>query len=339
MKKYLFPQEGQFYKANLHAHTTCSDGHLSPEEAKRAYQNKGYSVFAFTDHDVFLAHDELKDDGFLPLHGYEVEILPEGPQPFGLKKTCHLCFIALDADNLTPVCLNRTKYYLGNGAQYKDQMQWDDQPDYVRQYTPECINDMIQRARRAGFYVTYNHPAWSTEDYRDYSRYEGMNALEIYNGGCISEGYDDRNGRVYDDMLRQNKRVAVTASDDNHNEYLFGDPHCDSFIAWTMIKAEKLDYPSVAKALLNGDYYASMGPEIRSLYVEDGLIKVECSEARRINFISGVRHNYAEIDPEGKLTFAQFAFRDTDQYVRVVVTDKNGYTAESRAYFIDELTE
>ena len=31
MKKYLLPPGGQFYKANLHCHTTCSDGNLSPE--------------------------------------------------------------------------------------------------------------------------------------------------------------------------------------------------------------------------------------------------------------------------------------------------------------------
>ena len=32
MKKYLLPENGQFYKANLHCHSTVSDGHLTPEE-------------------------------------------------------------------------------------------------------------------------------------------------------------------------------------------------------------------------------------------------------------------------------------------------------------------
>ena len=34
MKKYLLPKDGTFYKANLHCHTTLSDGHLTPEEIK-----------------------------------------------------------------------------------------------------------------------------------------------------------------------------------------------------------------------------------------------------------------------------------------------------------------
>ena len=34
MIKYLLPKEGNFYKANLHCHTTCSDGELTPLEMK-----------------------------------------------------------------------------------------------------------------------------------------------------------------------------------------------------------------------------------------------------------------------------------------------------------------
>ena len=32
MKKYLLPENSNFYKANLHCHTTISDGRLTPEE-------------------------------------------------------------------------------------------------------------------------------------------------------------------------------------------------------------------------------------------------------------------------------------------------------------------
>ena len=55
----------------MHCHTTVSDGSMSPEETKKAYMEQGYSIIAFTDHDVFLAHDYLNDDKFLALHGFE----------------------------------------------------------------------------------------------------------------------------------------------------------------------------------------------------------------------------------------------------------------------------
>ena len=56
MRKYLLPNEGQFYKANLHCHTTVSDGKLQPEIVKKVYKANGYSVVAFTDHDLMLPH-------------------------------------------------------------------------------------------------------------------------------------------------------------------------------------------------------------------------------------------------------------------------------------------
>ena len=69
MKKYLIPQNGRFYKANLHTHSTVSDGHLTPEEIKRVYMENGYSIVAFTDHEILLPHNELTDENFLAVTG------------------------------------------------------------------------------------------------------------------------------------------------------------------------------------------------------------------------------------------------------------------------------
>ena len=44
MKKYLLPEKGNYYKANLHCHTNLSDGILSPEEVKELYLSLGYSM-------------------------------------------------------------------------------------------------------------------------------------------------------------------------------------------------------------------------------------------------------------------------------------------------------
>ena len=38
------------YKANLHSHSTLSDGCLTPEEMAAAYREQGYSILAITDH-------------------------------------------------------------------------------------------------------------------------------------------------------------------------------------------------------------------------------------------------------------------------------------------------
>ena len=72
MKKYLLPNEGTFFKANLHSHSTFSDGALTPAEMKAVYQAQGYSIVAYTDHDLMFHHRELNDNSFLALSGFEI---------------------------------------------------------------------------------------------------------------------------------------------------------------------------------------------------------------------------------------------------------------------------
>ncbi len=338
MIKYLLPKDGTFYKANLHSHSVISDGADTPEHLKEEYKKMGYSIYAYTDHDVFIPHNDLTDDAFLALNGYEVEINEPGDDPdYNTHRVCHMCFISLDRDKTEQVCLHRQWYMFANIPKNIGRMNWGDAPDYVREYTPECINDMIRRAKEAGFFVTYNHPAWSLEYYPQYMGYEGFDALEIYNGGCIYSGFNDRNGHVYDEMLNGGKRPFVTGSDDNHPVPRPGDPSCECGSAWTMIKAKKLDYPSVADALKKGHFYASMGPEIKELTYENGIITVECSPARTIELRTDVRACQSVRPALTPSTHGEFRLYPAAKYFRIVVTDERGLTAETHAYFTDEL--
>ena len=103
MKKFLLPEKGNFYKANLHCHTNISDGKLSPEEIKAHYMKNGYSIVAITDHDVMVPHPELREEGFLPLNGYEVQLDKWESEDNADTKTCHICLIALTEDTDYPV--------------------------------------------------------------------------------------------------------------------------------------------------------------------------------------------------------------------------------------------
>ena len=331
MRKYILPPTGGAYKANLHCHSTISDGRCTVEELKTRYMQKGYSIIAYTDHDVLVDHRDLCDDKFLALNGYEMEI--NGPA----GKTCHMCLIAKDQDNLTQVCYNKDKYIWGNAKAFIPGLKFY-QDDYERKYTHEGICDMMQKGRDAGFFVTYNHPAWSLEDYTDYSGYEGMNAMEIWNTGCVYAGYDDYNPQVYDVLLRQGKRIFCIAADDNHNGRGFDSPHCDSFGGWIVVRCENLDYKCVTDALEAGSFYASMGPEIYDLYVEDGYVYVTTSPAHAINYMTGVRHTACERAPYGEtVNKARFAIKEGDRYFRIDVIDDYGRHANTNAVWLDTL--
>ena len=335
MKKYLLPKDGQFYKANLHCHTTVSDGHFSPKQVKEAYVSRGYSVIAFTDHDVMIPHSELADEHFLPLNGYEMEVARNRQG----TSTCHMCLIALDPDNLTQVCFHREKYIgIGNAAQYRDRVKFDETlPDYEREYTPEKISEMMQMGRDGGFFVTYNHPNWSIEGPEQYLNYHGMHAMEIHNTDCLSIGYPDYNEKEYDQMLRGGERIFCIATDDNHNKYPLNSRRSDSFGGWTMIKAEKLDYKAITDALVAGHFYASEGPEIYDLWLEHGKIHITCSDADRIILSGSKRKAQIAYAEDGKpLNEAVFEVDREQQYLRVTVMDADGRHANTNAYFADE---
>lgn len=340
MRKYLLPENGNFYKANLHCHSTISDGRLTPEQIKHYYTNKGYSVVAYTDHDVMIPHHDLTDDHFLALTGYEMEVGEGFQSDFKHEKTCHMCFIALDKEKEQQVCYHRSKYLFANALNYVSQLKYDqNEPDYERSYTPECITDMMKKGRENRFFVTYNHPTWSLENYANYINYHGMHAMEICNFGCICMGHNDNNERVYDDMLRAGEKIYCIATDDNHNiEPDMESRRCDSFGGFTMIKADNLEYQTITDALVNGHFYASQKPEIHSLYFEDGMIHIKCSPADRIFMSSGTRHAKVIYDEtDNGITESVFKCYADDGYVRITVVDKAGYYAATNAYFCDEL--
>lgn len=332
MKKYLLPKNGEFYKANLHCHSTVSDGKWSPEEIKKNYMEQGYSIVAYTDHDVLIPHPELNDRNFLALNGCEFEIDEQGM--WGKNwKNCHFCAVSLEPDNVTQPCWHREKYQFSNALNYRDMVKFDhSEADWEREYSSEGISKMMQNCAEKGFFVTYNHPTWSMEGYQDYMGYNGMHAMEICNYGCVEAGYDEHNSKEYDEMLRGGKRIYCIATDDNHNG------RADSFGGFTMIKAEKLEYKAVTDALVAGNFYASEGPLINELWYEDGKVNITFQPAQECFITKGVRGAGIVVAEEGGfVTEATFDVADDDIYFRITVVDKDGKRAYTNAYFLDDI--
>lgn len=328
MKKYLLPKEGRFYKANLHCHSTWSDGNMTPQDIKDEYAAHGYSVVAFTDHDLMIPHEELSDDKFLALTGFEIEAYV-GEKYDPMYKCAHLCFVALDPENKKQPFSYTNKYE----DLHKAHLCYDEStPRVSREYTPECINHMIKLGREAGFFITYNHPAWSRETAREICRYKGMHAMEIFNYGCWKAGYPEYNASIFDALLQDGRKIYAIAADDNHRR---GGDTCGG---WTMIKAENFDYHSITKALEDGNFYASFGPEIKELWFEDGKLHVTCSDAVRITCNHQYRRGLAVYAPKGE-TINEAVFEIPEEYgfVRVTVVDAQGRCADSNAYYTKDL--
>ena len=103
-----------------------------------------------------------------------------------------LVLIALRDDIRYQVCYTDSYVHHGGARSHiPESMINPDEPDFERRYGAECANAMIKAGRDAGYFVTYNHPSWSQENWSHYMKLEGLSAMEIVNFGCLNEGYDD----------------------------------------------------------------------------------------------------------------------------------------------------
>lgn len=312
----LLPRTGQFYKANLHCHTVLSDGRWSKEQVKAEYQKRGYSIVAFTDHRHYGWHPELMDEAFIPIAAYEADLNEtQHPQEdFQRVRTYHLNFY-----DTNPMARG------GFTAQQPPQRYGDF----------NALNAFIDKMNADGFLCCYNHPYWSLQCTTDYRDLRGCFAMEIYNHGCELDGLYGYAPQSYDEMLRAGTRLFCLATDDNHNTYPPGDARCDAFGGWTMLKLPKLGYAQVMDALRQGDFYASTGPSLHELYMQDDALHVACSPVEKIYVITQGRRCLMQLAPPGEtISQAVFPLRGDEGYLRVDCRDAMGRHAYSNAYFL-----
>ncbi len=146
-----------------------------------------------------------------------------------------------------------------------------------------------------------------------------------------------------DDLNKQGeRRVFPIAADDAHCI----EACCQGFV---MIKAEELTYSKLFEALEKGDFYASSGPIINELYLENGILNVKTDAADSVFVSTPHMFHWNDAAKNGEIkTHWNFNINNyldkaaefynvytTDAYIRVSVRkgDKFAYT---KTYFLDE---
>ncbi|MBQ7880001.1 MAG: CehA/McbA family metallohydrolase [Clostridia bacterium] len=331
--KFLIDEKKTQFKANLHCHTNLSDGNWTPQQVKEEYKKRGYSVVAITDHERLVAHNDLTDDEILFLTAYEAYIRNF---PFDAMTDAQS---HINLYSKTPE--NKMLYFTPNHTKYIPKDDWADlEYHYLvenREFSVEFLRKMIDDAHRNGFLVCHNHPTWSFEDERYADAYEACFAMEIYNHSSYMGGHNEHNAHFYDYQLNRGRRMALIAADDNHNARSTEDPRCDSFGGVTYILAEKLNYESIITALEKKDFYASCGPQIFSLTVDNGVFNVKTSPVSRICFVTNAHKRGVTVAAKNEtVTQSEFTPNEKVKWVYVEITDEVGNKAYSRAFFQDE---
>lgn len=312
MKKKGLCTEGNWYKGNLHLHSTNSDGVRTPEEVKEVYKNNGYHFIAFTEHEHYTYNKEFDEENFIIIPGTE-----------------------LACDKIDPLriyhILGIGQYAAGNKASEKNGF-------YHHQLFPKepwkdisTVQSMINKINEGGNLAVFNHPNWSRMELSDFINLEGFFAMEIYNYGCDVENHTGLSIDYWDSLLRRGKRVWGIATDDAHfriKDYCGG---------WVKVNAKELTIKAITEALKKGNFYSSNGPEIYEFKVEDGMVSVNCSDVREIHFVTYETHGYSMIAKEGEsLVHGEFNLSGEEKYVRIEVIDHRGKTAWSNPVFLNE---
>lgn len=277
-----FQAEGVWLKANLHTHTTNSDGDTDPPDRVAQYAEAGYDVLALTDHRVVTAVEPLQRDDITLIRGLEAHpVCPDGP-------TYHLVCLDVPAD---------FEYDEGLPA-----------------------NQLVQSVRAAGGEVVVAHPYWCGHSLQHILTLENVLGLEVYNSTCGKIGKAD-SSMFWDYMLAAGRMLPGFAVDDVHRGR-------DIFMGWTMIRAASRRLEDVMSALRRGLTYASCGPEILDMRLDDGTIEVTCSPVREIHFMCRGSCGFSLYADGGEeLTNASFTLPNGAGYVRIQCVDAHGRRA------------
>ncbi len=328
MKHDLLPKDGAFYKTALHVHTTVSDGDLTPKEAKADYMALGYSAVAFTDHDILIPHNDLTDDSFVALNGYEITVKEDGPEVHtgDYMHVHHICLIAEKPESTAAVMFDPRYVRVGNAKSYLPFAAYIGKT-VEHEYSPAYITRLAATAKAHGFLAHYNHPRWSFQNESTLAPIEGLCGIEVSSGDAWM---GDSDTAIYAGLLRTGKRLYPLATDDMHTYAQLGR-------RFQMIKAPALTYEDLTAALARGDSYASEGPEIDELWAENGRLYIHTTSARSIALLTDSRAlSVAEEEGGIPLTSATLRIPKGAKYIRVEVTDATGRRAYTRAYLPEE---
>jgi hypothetical protein len=295
-----FEAGGDWFKGNIHTHTTNSDGQMISKQVVNNYEKAGYDFLSITDHGVLTDTKELSKPGFLLIPGEEI-----CAGSSGRGRLFHI--VGLNIQEEVPA------------------------KGFDRVEDPQRIIDLI---RKQGGTAILAHPYWSDLNSNDLSRFKGYIGVEVYNTSCdltIGRGHSNVH---WDDLLSGGCRLLGFAVDDAHclDKPLLPLDLCK---AWIYVKARSLTVESIMEGIRRGRFYSSNGPEIRGIEIEGGEIRVSSSPVRSIAFVSSGGHGENNTVDGGSLEEAVYAVRGSEAYVRIEITDRSGRKAWSNPIYVE----
>jgi hypothetical protein len=175
-----FDGEGIWLRCALHAHTTNSDGELSPDLLVHHYEWAGYDVLAITDHWVRTV--ERSTRGLLVVPSVELNATVGGPE-----EDAHVLAFGVTADPEVP----------------------DDG------FAP--LQEVVDWIAANGGVPYLAHTYWSGLRTTQWEECERLVGIEVWNAGCELEIGRGDSTVHWDEALERGRLLWALATDDSHH--------------------------------------------------------------------------------------------------------------------------
>ena len=231
----------QWYKGNIHTHTTESDGDLEPEKVVSWYRRHGYDFLVLSDHN----HLTLLD--------------------YGSKKRRFKRPLMIPGEEISANIQNGTIPIHINGIGISRVVEPIDTGQIV-----STIQANVDAIHQAGGISSINHPNYKWAfDHTHLNKVKGLDLLEIFNGHPATNVYGGPGkysyDQIWDGILSEGSVVFGVATDDAHNYHDFVPGKSNPGRGWVVVRAVEFTQEAIVGALETGEFYASTGVSLADL--------------------------------------------------------------------------
>ena len=183
----------------------------------------------------------------------------------------------------------------------------------------------LQAARTQGAVLIWAHPNWTGNSPREGLRHN-FHGMEVYNHSSHCENGSGYALSHWDSVLNRHPDFLGFATDDSH--FVPGQQHWKG--GWIMVNATSCTQEEILYNIRRGNFYASQGPEFKTIEYSANTVKVETSPVAYARLIGPrMAGNWIKANEKKPVLQAEFQLPLDWPYARLEIEDADGKRAWS----------
>jgi hypothetical protein len=295
--------DANWYKGNIHTHTTESDGDADPKTVVRWYRRHGYDFLVLSDHN----HRTILDYG-------------DGTRRPGKP-------LMIPGEEVSVRLQNGTVPVHINGIGITRLVEPIDAGGIVA-----TLQANVDAIVQAGGIASINHPNYQWAfDHESIRQVNGASLLEVFNGVAVANvngapgkpGYEE----IWDGVLSAGKVIFGVATDDSHNYSDFGYGMANPGRGWVVVRAAELTADAIVDSLASGDFYSSTGVSLAELETSPSSVLLRIEQEANLIYYTRFTGRDGNLLAEVAGLEAEYSIRGDEGYVRATVVSSGNTKA------------